>query len=115
MWFDRAAAAIFPGAESAGEAALKRLDQDVFAQPGVRTVIVLEGINDIQQTPHQLDPAKFMVICVCLLQLFDPVRKLSSVYTKLQSGAAAADRIFAGLDLRPRVGGNSRGPAMPEA
>ncbi|WP_433190406.1 SGNH/GDSL hydrolase family protein [Actinoallomurus sp. CA-150999] len=43
---------------SAGEAALKRLDQDVFAQPGVRTVIVLEGINDIQQTPHQLDPAK---------------------------------------------------------
>lgn len=43
---------------SFGPSAVKRLDRDVFAQSGVRTVIVLEGINDIQQTPHQLDPSK---------------------------------------------------------
>jgi lysophospholipase L1-like esterase len=43
---------------SYGESAVKRLDRDVLAQSGVRTVIVLEGINDIQQTPHQLDPTK---------------------------------------------------------
>lgn len=43
---------------SFGPAALTRLDRDVLSRPGVRTVIVLEGINDIQQTPHQLDPAK---------------------------------------------------------
>lgn len=42
----------------------------------------------------------------------DPVRKLSSVYTKLQSGAAAADRIFASVDLRPRVRTNSGGPVL---
>jgi lysophospholipase L1-like esterase len=41
-----------------GVSALKRLDRDVLSRTGVRTVIVLEGINDIQQTPHQLDPAK---------------------------------------------------------
>jgi len=41
-----------------GESALKRLDRDVLSRSGVRTVIVLEGINDIQQRPHQLDPAR---------------------------------------------------------
>jgi ATP-binding cassette subfamily B protein/subfamily B ATP-binding cassette protein MsbA len=33
----------------------------------------------------------------------DPVRKLSNVFTRIQSGWAAADRIFAFLDRRPRV------------
>ena len=54
-----------------------------------------------------------------LLQLFallaataDPVRKLSSVYTKLQSGAAAADRIFSYLDKVPEVRPNSDGPRL---
>lgn len=32
---------------SAGRSALERFDRDVIAQPGVRYVIVLEGINDI--------------------------------------------------------------------
>ncbi len=41
-----------------GQPATQRLDRDVLSRPGVRTVIVLEGINDIQQKPHQLDPAK---------------------------------------------------------
>lgn len=44
----------------AGVNALARLDRDVLAQSGVRTVIVFEGINDIQQTPHQTDPAKII-------------------------------------------------------
>jgi ATP-binding cassette subfamily B protein/subfamily B ATP-binding cassette protein MsbA len=48
-----------------------------------------------------------------LAAIADPVRKLSSVYTRLQSGAAAADRIFAYLDLRPRVQINSHGPRLP--
>jgi len=39
-----------------GRSALTRLPQDVLERPGARTVIVLEGINDIQQTPHQDDP-----------------------------------------------------------
>src|SRR5437762_1926543 len=48
-----------------------------------------------------------------LAAIADPVRKLSSVYAKLQSGAAAADRIFAALDQRPKVAGNSLGPVLP--
>jgi lysophospholipase L1-like esterase len=41
----------------AGVKALARLDEDVFSRTDVRTVVLMEGINDIQQDPHQTDPA----------------------------------------------------------
>jgi lysophospholipase L1-like esterase len=41
-----------------GPSALDRLASDALSRTGVRSMIVLEGINDIQQTPHQTDPAK---------------------------------------------------------
>lgn len=59
-----------------------------------------------------LDMATLLQLYALLAAIADPVRKLSSVYTKLQSGAAAADRIFAGLDMRPRIGANSAGPVL---
>jgi lysophospholipase L1-like esterase len=40
--------------------ALARIDEDVFSRSGVRTMIVLLGINDIQQEPHQTDPGKII-------------------------------------------------------
>src|SRR5437763_643458 len=43
-----------PGS-GAGQNALARFDRDVLSVGGVRTLIVLQGINDIQQTPHQTD------------------------------------------------------------
>jgi lysophospholipase L1-like esterase len=43
-----------------GVNALTRLDRDVLNQSGARTAIVFEGINDIQQTPHQTDPNKII-------------------------------------------------------
>jgi lysophospholipase L1-like esterase len=39
-----------------GVKALDRLDRDVLDQAGVRDVVVLLGINDIGQLPHQFDP-----------------------------------------------------------
>lgn len=38
-----------------GPSALTRFDDDVVSQSGVRDVILLLGINDIQQSPHQYD------------------------------------------------------------
>ncbi|MFJ9349902.1 SGNH/GDSL hydrolase family protein [Streptomyces sp. NPDC101237] len=35
-------------ADGAGQAALNRLDRDVLGQPGVRTVFLFEGVNDIK-------------------------------------------------------------------
>jgi lysophospholipase L1-like esterase len=43
-----------------GPSALSRLNWDVLERAGARTVIVFEGINDIQQTPHQTDPQQII-------------------------------------------------------
>ncbi len=47
-----------------------------------------------------------------LATIADPVRKLSSVYTKLQSGMAAADRIYALHDRAPSIRPNADGPRL---
>jgi ATP-binding cassette subfamily B protein/subfamily B ATP-binding cassette protein MsbA len=58
--------------------------------------------------------AESLLQLYCLLAaIADPVRKLSSVYTKIQSGAAASDRIFTFMDRQPRVRLNSEAVALP--
>ena len=42
--------------EPFGRSAPTRLPEDVLDRSGVRSVVVFEGVNDIQQTPHQTDP-----------------------------------------------------------
>jgi ATP-binding cassette subfamily B protein/subfamily B ATP-binding cassette protein MsbA len=66
----------------------------------------LFGLKMVDQ-PMEME--SLLQLYALLAAIADPVRKLSSVYTKLQSGAAAADRIYAYLDRRPRVRGNSTG------
>ncbi|MEU0970807.1 SGNH/GDSL hydrolase family protein [Streptomyces sp. NPDC005917] len=43
-----------------GPGALNRLDADGLARAGVRTLVVLEGINDIKGTPEATNPADFL-------------------------------------------------------
>lgn len=43
-----------------GRNALARLGWDVLDRSGARTVIVFEGINDIQQAPQQSDPERII-------------------------------------------------------
>ncbi|MFJ4922890.1 SGNH/GDSL hydrolase family protein [Streptomyces sp. NPDC088725] len=38
-------------ADGAGQSALKRLDRDVLSHQGVRTVVLLEGVNDLKADP----------------------------------------------------------------
>ncbi|HEV7899192.1 MAG TPA: SGNH/GDSL hydrolase family protein [Planosporangium sp.] len=47
-----------PLVDAFGPPASERLVDDVLSRTGARTVIVLEGVNDIQQSPHQTDPTK---------------------------------------------------------
>jgi ATP-binding cassette subfamily B protein/subfamily B ATP-binding cassette protein MsbA len=54
-----------------------------------------------------------LTLYACLAAVADPVRKLSSVYTRLQSGAAAADRIFQYMDREPIVQINCHGARLP--
>jgi subfamily B ATP-binding cassette protein MsbA len=54
-----------------------------------------------------------ITLYMSLATIADPVRKLSSVYTKLQSGMAASDRIFALYDRVPSIAANAEGPRIP--
>ena len=74
--------------------------------------LVLENqthLFGMRMTNQPLGAAALLQLYGYLAAIADPVRKLSSVYTKLQSGAAAADRIFAFADKEPRVRANSDG------
>jgi ATP-binding cassette subfamily B protein/subfamily B ATP-binding cassette protein MsbA len=59
-----------------------------------------------------LEATALLQLYTLLAAIGDPVRKLSSVYTRIQSGAAAADRIFACSDRQPRVQANSSGARL---
>jgi lysophospholipase L1-like esterase len=48
-----------PGA-GAGESALKRLDRDVLSRPSARTLVFVEGINDIGQNTQVSDPQQLI-------------------------------------------------------
>jgi ATP-binding cassette subfamily B protein/subfamily B ATP-binding cassette protein MsbA len=47
-----------------------------------------------------------------LAAISDPVRKLSSVLTRIQAGYAAADRIFGYMDREPKIRLNSAAPVL---
>jgi ATP-binding cassette subfamily B protein/subfamily B ATP-binding cassette protein MsbA len=59
-----------------------------------------------------MEPETLLNLYLLLAAIADPVRKLSSVLTRIQSGCAAADRIFAFVDRVPRVRNNSDGPRL---
>ncbi|SER74835.1 Lysophospholipase L1 [Pedococcus cremeus] len=48
------------GAPGQGDRVPLRLDRDALTQTGVRTVVLFEGVNDIQQAPVQQDPARII-------------------------------------------------------
>ncbi len=75
----------------------------------------LFGISWMQITDQPLDAEALLSLYILLAAISDPVRKLSSVFTRIQSGCAAADRIFSYIDKQPRVRGNSDGPRLEAA
>jgi subfamily B ATP-binding cassette protein MsbA len=66
-------------------------------------------------TTYPLEAESLLQLYVLLAAIADPVRKLSSVFTRIQSGCAASDRIFAFLDRQPEVARNTDGPRLGRA
>ena len=66
----------------------------------------------MRMSEQPLEAAELLQLYGLLLAIADPVRKLSSVFTRIQSACAAADRIFDFIDRRPRVKTNSDGPRL---
>lgn len=81
------------------------------------TYLVVSGNTHIWGMRMTSEPLTFPM----LLQLYaflvataDPVRRLSSVYTKLQAGEAAATRVFEVFDREAKVRANPDGPRLDE-
>jgi len=66
----------------------------------------------MRMSSQPLEPESLLQLYILLAAIADPVRKLSSVFTRIQSAWAASDRIFAFLDRQPRVHPTTDGPRV---
>lgn len=79
------------------------------------TYLVVTGQTHIwgmRMTNEPLGFPALLQLYALLVATADPVRRLSSVYTKLQAGEAAAARIFEQFDRQPQVSPNPCGPRL---
>jgi len=74
-----------------------------FVSPMLETLAVVAGsfatlwlASRVLQ--HELEMAKFWALGVALSVLFDPLRKLTDVYVRVQRATAAAERVFHVID-----------------
>lgn len=91
----------------------------VFACAGALLMgayLVLSGereIIGIHFVDVPMDGGTLIALYAFLLAISDPIRKLSSVFTKIQSAFAASDRIFSYMDREPKILPNHEGPELP--
>jgi ATP-binding cassette subfamily B protein/subfamily B ATP-binding cassette protein MsbA len=60
-------------------------------------------IFGFRMTMEELEVESLLALYAALAAIADPVRKLSNVYTRMQSSSAASDRVFAFMDRTPRI------------
>jgi subfamily B ATP-binding cassette protein MsbA len=109
--------------------AMRVIHIDAFANPMIEllgvvavglalaagTYLVVSGqthIFGMRMSAQPLGFATLLQLYAFLAAVADPVRKLSSVYTKLQAGEAAANRVFELFDRAPTVRANPGGPRL---
>ncbi len=81
------------------------------------TYLVVTGSTHIwgfRMTNEPLGFPALLQLYAFLVATADPVRRLSSVYTKIQAGEAAAGRVFEVFDRIPAVKANPEGPRLDE-
>ena len=71
------------------------------------------GFFKLRLADNALSIKGLIQLYVLLGMVGDPVRRLSSVFSKIQSGAAAADRVYALADRTPQIAANPGGPRVP--
>jgi ATP-binding cassette subfamily B protein/subfamily B ATP-binding cassette protein MsbA len=109
--------------------AMRLINLDAFANPAIEVMVVfsvslalsagvflvLTKSTTIWGVPMCSQPLSFetlMQFYVFLAAVADPVRKLSSVYAKLQAAEAASARVFEVYDREPTIRGNPSGPRL---
>ncbi len=92
--------------------ALTRPTTELFGMTAVFVALVpsayliLRGTTSIwgiRLASAPMDVAELAVLYALLAGVLDPVRKLSSVYSRLKKSAAATDRVFALMDTRSAI------------
>jgi subfamily B ATP-binding cassette protein MsbA len=71
------------------------------------------SIWEIQLAPGPMDFAELSMMYALLAGVLDPVRKLSSVFSKLKRAGAAADRVFELIDMKSMVNDPEHPRALP--
>jgi ATP-binding cassette, subfamily B, bacterial MsbA len=66
----------------------------------------------IEMVAAPMSAETLLELYALLAAISDPVRKLSSVFTRIQSGFAAADRVFAFMDREPSIRLNTESPML---
>lgn len=111
--------------------AMRVIHIDAFANPMIEllgviavglalaagTYLVVTGqtrIFGMRMTSQTLGFATLLQLYAFLAAIADPVRKMSSVYTKLQGAEAAANRVFELYDRMPTIRANPEGPRVVE-
>ena len=61
----------------------------------------------------KMRPESFLTMAVCLGAMFDPIRKISAVFTRIQKADAAASRIFEIIDMPAEQPGGTGKVALP--
>ncbi len=67
----------------------------------------------IRLSSEQLEIGHLTLLYVFLAGIIDPARKLSTTYAKLKRAAAAADRVFQLIDMKPMVKSPSHPKPLP--
>lgn len=109
--------------------AMRLINLDAFANPAIEVLVVLAvslalvtgvylvltgntHLGVIRMCAQPLSFETLLQFYVFLAAIADPVRKLSSVYAKLQGAEAAGARIFEVYDREPKVEANPNGPRL---
>jgi ATP-binding cassette, subfamily B, bacterial MsbA len=76
------------------------------------TIYLNLGLFRLQLASEPMAIQDLLTLYTMLAAAADPIRKLANVHSKIQRAAAAADRICALMDRRPKVSENKRGPRL---
>jgi subfamily B ATP-binding cassette protein MsbA len=82
----------------------------VIESLGTTFVLLAAGCAGYYVFSDRMDPYVFIPWMGCLAGMFDPVRKLSKVFTRFQRAEAAAERVFEVCDRQPE----RRDPTAPK-
>ncbi|MBN2560553.1 MAG: ABC transporter ATP-binding protein [Phycisphaerae bacterium] len=77
----------------------------------VATLAIIYFANEMFE--NNMTFAEFGTLAACMAGMFDPIRKMSNFYNRIQQANAAVDRVFEVIDMPNEEAGLQRRPPLP--